>query len=104
MFTEVPLSALNGVGVVGIVCFVGWMFWRAITVVPKGRRLPRLVLGREAETYLELTEKADANLATLLESNANLTAVGRLARAIGEAAMTTKAQEEAAADRPGDQP
>lgn len=92
MIDGVPVQLLNGVGVVGIVVLVGWLFWRALTVVPKDARLPRLVTGREAQTYLDRAELSEANLKTALATTADLTAISQLQKATIEAAFKARGE------------
>lgn len=74
MFDGVPLALLNGVGVVGVVVFIGAMFWRAL----KGGDI---VTRREAEVYIQRAEKAEAMNADLVKQNGELMEMARLGTA-----------------------
>lgn len=81
MIEGIPVALLNGIGVVGIVCLIGLLLWRAITVVPKDARLPRLVTGREATSYLERAEAAELANVDLVKQNSELMEMARLGTA-----------------------
>jgi hypothetical protein len=93
----IPVELLNGIGVVGTVLLTSCLLWRALTVIPKSRdgdpdppRLPRLVTGREAQTYLKRAEKAEENVDSLVRTVGDLTAVSQLQKATIEAAFKAR--------------
>ena len=98
MLEGIPAELLNGIGVVGVVVLGALLFWRSITVVPKDHRLPRLVTGREAESYLERAEKAEGNTDTLIAAVADLTAVSKLLKAAMDARTEVQRREAEAGD------
>lgn len=81
MIEGIPVGLADGIGVVGVVVLVSVLLWRALTVVPREARLPRLVTGREATSYLERAEAAEVANADLVKQNSELMEMARLGTA-----------------------
>lgn len=74
MIEAIPITLLNGIGVVGVVVLIGGMFWRALN---RGD----IVTRREAESYLARASHAEAMNADLVKQNGELMEMARLGRA-----------------------
>ena len=71
----VPVALLNGVGVVGIVVVIGWLFWRALNS-------GSIVTGREAKSYLDRATVAEALNDELVKQNSELMEMARLGQSV----------------------
>lgn len=70
----IPLAAINGVGVVGVVVLIGGLFWRAL-------KNGDIVTRREAEVYIARAEKAETMNRDLVQQNSELLEMARLGTA-----------------------
>ena len=71
----IPVALLNGVGVVGIVVVIGWLFWRALVS-------GSIVTGREAKSYLDRAIAAEALNDELAKQNTELMEMARLGQSV----------------------
>ncbi|NUR07702.1 MAG: hypothetical protein HOQ45_11925 [Nocardioidaceae bacterium] len=93
MIEGLPWPAQLGVAGLGW-AITGYFIWSLFT--------GRVVTRREADVYLTRAEKAETNLSTLISTNAEMTAVGHLQKAVIDAAIKTRNNNEPGALEAGD--